>query len=170
MLLFVVLQLYYRETQAQVFSFGLWEIFQNSVFYRILPLDRFLYVSGLHWLCILDKQGNLSIIKYIEEFITHTYFFWLMTHYHQNYWAFLTRKVTKLKLKVLGRQGRNSHLELFYKKGVFKNFGKFSGKRPSQSLFFHKVAAWGLKLYLKRDSGIGLFLWVLWNSQETSIL
>ena len=34
----------------------------------------------------------------------------------------------------------NSRLEVFYKKGVLKNFGKFTGKRQCQSLFFDKVA------------------------------
>ena len=33
-------------------------------------------------------------------------------------------------------------------KGVFKNF------------------AWGLQLYEKRDSGTGVFLWLLWNFLE----
>ena len=29
---------------------------------------------------------------------------------------------------------------MFYKKGVLKNFAKFTGKHPCQSLFFNKVA------------------------------
>ena len=48
---------------------------------------------------------------------------------------------------------RSSHQEVFWKKGVFKNFAKFTGKHPCQSLFF---AAWGLQL-LKRESGTGVF-------------
>ena len=34
---------------------------------------------------------------------------------------------------------RNSHRRCFIKKGVLKNFAKFSGKRLCQSLFFNKV-------------------------------
>ena len=50
---------------------------------------------------------------------------------------------------------RSSRPEVFCKKGVFRNFKKFTGKRLCQSLFFNKVA---LQLYLKRDSNTGVFL------------
>ena len=46
------------------------------------------------------------------------------------------------------------------KKGVLRNFAKFTGKHLCQSLFFNKVA--GLSLMpatlLKRDPGTGVFL------------
>ena len=35
---------------------------------------------------------------------------------------------------------RNSHLEVFCKKGVLENFAKFTGKNLCHSLFFNKVA------------------------------
>ena len=35
---------------------------------------------------------------------------------------------------------QNQAPEMFYKKGVFKNFAKFTGKHPCQSLFFNKIA------------------------------
>ena len=35
---------------------------------------------------------------------------------------------------------RSSRPEVFYKKGVLKNFAKFTGKHLYQSLFFNKVA------------------------------
>ena len=47
--------------------------------------------------------------------------------------------------------------QVFYEKGNLRNFTKFTGKYPYQSLFFNKVAG-GLQLYLKRDSGTGVFL------------
>ena len=40
----------------------------------------------------------------------------------------------------------NSRPEVFRKKGVFRNFAKFTGKHLRQSLFFNKVA--GLRLLL----------------------
>ena len=43
------------------------------------------------------------------------------------------------------------------KKGVLRHFTKFIGKHLCQSLFFNEVV--GLQLYLKRDSGTGVFLW-----------
>ena len=53
---------------------------------------------------------------------------------------------------------RRSRPEVFCKKGVLRNFAKFTGKHLFQSLFFNKVA--GLTL-LKRDSGTGAFLRIL---------
>ena len=52
---------------------------------------------------------------------------------------------------------RSSHLEVFCKKGVLRHFAKFLGKHLYQGLF-NKVAGSGLQLYLKTDSGTGVFL------------
>ena len=49
--------------------------------------------------------------------------------------------------------------EVFCKKGILRNFAKFTGEHPCQRLFFSKVA--GLSpatLLKKRDSGTGVFL------------
>ena len=40
---------------------------------------------------------------------------------------------------------RNSRLEVFYKKGIPKNFAKFTGKYMCQILFFGEVAVLGLQ-------------------------
>ena len=45
------------------------------------------------------------------------------------------------------------------KKGILKNFAKFTGKHLCKSLFFNK-------LYSKRDPGTGVFLWILRNFLE----
>ena len=39
-----------------------------------------------------------------------------------------------------GQHARSSRSELFYQKGVVKNFAKFAGKHLYQSLFVNKVA------------------------------
>ena len=51
----------------------------------------------------------------------------------------------------------------FFKKIVFKNFTKLKGNHLCHSLFFNKVAGWGLHLYEIRCSGTGVFLWILRN-------
>ena len=44
-------------------------------------------------------------------------------------------------LKLMGnRNARSSHPEVFYKKGVLRNFAKFTEKHLCQGLFFNKVA------------------------------
>ena len=57
----------------------------------------------------------------------------------------------------------SSRPEVFCKKGVFKNFAKFTGKHLCQSLFFYKVSGLRLKLFKKRGSGTGVFLWIMQN-------
>ena len=52
---------------------------------------------------------------------------------------------------------RSSHRGCSVKKGVLRNFAKFTGKHLCQSLFSNKVAG-ALQLYLKRYSGTGVFL------------
>ena len=46
--------------------------------------------------------------------------------------------------------------EVLCKKGVFRNFATFTGKHLCQSHFYFR-----LQLYLKRDSGTGVFLGIL---------
>ena len=52
-------------------------------------------------------------------------------------------------------RNRSSRPEVFCKKGALGNFTKFTGKHLCQSLFFNK-----------KDSGTGVFLWILWNFWE----
>ena len=51
---------------------------------------------------------------------------------------------------------RSNRPELFCKKGVLKNFTKFTGQYLCQSLFLNKV----LK---NEDPGTCFFLWILWS-------
>ena len=53
---------------------------------------------------------------------------------------------------------RSSHRSCSIKKGILKNFSKFTGKHLCQSLFFNKVAGLRPAILLKRDSGTGVFL------------
>ena len=50
--------------------------------------------------------------------------------------------------------------EVFYKKGVLRNFAKFTRKHLCQNLLFNKVRSATL---LKRHPGKGVFLWILRN-------
>ena len=68
----------------------------------------------------------------------------------------------KLKKPFLTSTARSSHQRCSIKIGVLKNFTKFTGKHLCQSLFFNKVAGLYATL-LKRDSGTGVFPWILWK-------
>ena len=52
---------------------------------------------------------------------------------------------------------------MFCKKGVLKNFGKFTGKHLCQSLFYLSCTPQPATI-LKTDSGTAVFLWIYWNS------
>ena len=58
---------------------------------------------------------------------------------------------------------------VLWKKGVLRNFAKFTGKHLCRSLFLIKLQASGLQLYQKRNSGTVVFLWTLRNSKNTFI-
>ena len=53
---------------------------------------------------------------------------------------------------------RGSHRRCSLRKGVLRNFAKFTGNHLYQSLFFNKVAGLRPATLLKRNSGTGLFL------------
>ena len=47
-----------------------------------------------------------------------------------------TKKVVKYLVLADSNIIRSRRLEVFFRKGVLRNFAKFTGKRPCQSLFF----------------------------------
>ena len=50
---------------------------------------------------------------------------------------------------------------MFYKIGVLKNFGKFTGKHLYREFFFNKVAGLQCATILKKTLGRSVFLWIL---------
>ena len=62
----------------------------------------------------------------------------------------------KIRYKEINYRSRRP--KVFCKKGVLKNFAKFTGKHLCQSIFFNQVARSTLQLYLKRYSGSGVLL------------
>ena len=70
---------------------------------------------------------------------------------------------------------RSSHRRCYLRKGVPRNSAKFTGSTCARISFLIKVQAWGqslffnkvgLQLYYKRDSGRGVFVWILRNFLE----
>ena len=57
---------------------------------------------------------------------------------------------------------RSSRLDVFCKI-VLKNFTKITEKHLCRVSFLIRLPAWDLQLYQKRDSGTGIFLWILRN-------
>ena len=52
----------------------------------------------------------------------------------------------------------SSRPQMFCKKGVLRNFGKFTWKYLYHNFFFNEVADLHLQLYWERDSGTGIFM------------
>ena len=65
---------------------------------------------------------------------------------------------------ILHRQ--KQHQRCYIKKDTRRNFAKFSGKHLCQGLFLNKIADFRPATLLKRDSGTGVFLWILSNFYE----
>ena len=53
--------------------------------------------------------------------------------------------------KLILHENRSSHQTCSIKKGVLRNFAKFTGKHLRQSLFFNKITGLSLQLYLKES-------------------
>ena len=51
----------------------------------------------------------------------------------------------------------------YFKKAALKNFAKFAGRHLFWVFFLIILLTWGMKLYSKRDSNAGVFLWILRN-------
>ena len=62
----------------------------------------------------------------------------------------MKKQCHKVRLLRLYASATSSHQRCSMKKGVLRNFAKFTGKHLCQSLFFNKVAGWGLQFDLKR--------------------
>ena len=62
---------------------------------------------------------------------------------------------------------RRSRREVFCTKGIFKNFTKFKENTSVGVFFLIKLQLLDLKLYLKRGSSTGVFLWMLQNFLAT---
>ena len=54
---------------------------------------------------------------------------------------------------------------MFFKLDIFGNFTKFTGKHLYSSLFLIKLQAYSLQAYnfIKKNSEVGVFLWILRN-------
>ena len=68
---------------------------------------------------------------------------------------FTRKHLYLLKVSIQLYEDRSSRPEVFSKTGVLKNVAKFTGKHLCQS---PPSASLGLQLYLKKDSGTGVFL------------
>ena len=80
-----------------------------------------------------------------------------------NTWILLSNLMTQINLLLLYKQPS----EVFCKKGVIRNFAKFTGKHLCQSLFFNKFAGSSLQLYWNWDSGTGAFQRIFEISKNT---
>ena len=135
-----------------------------SFFYQGLSMAQLhvMWELRFHWVasfrCILPCEK----ISTVEEIATK----------HRssvNYMVLLSLHCTKLKfyMKDFINNVQNQPPAVFYKKRFLKNFTKIHRKHLYQSLFFNKVeGTWGLQLYSKRNSGTGVFLWILRNFKE----
>ena len=114
-----------------------------------LPLSEVL-ISLLKYLYL-----NFSSIEFENELKKH------VRNVAEIKYEFVKLAVIFLLFLILIIKSRNSRPEVFCKNGAPRSFTEFTEKHLCQSLFFNKNA--GLQIYLKRDSGIVVFLCILWN-------
>ena len=64
-------------------------------------------------------------------------------------------------------RNRSSHWTCSVGEGVLRKFAKITGNTCVRVSFLIKLQASGLQLYLKRESGTSVFLWIFRKFQET---
>ena len=69
----------------------------------------------------------------------------------------------KIKHNFFGSFHSSIRSDMFYRIGLFKNFGKLTGKRFSRSFFLIKLYTIKLATLLKRDSSSDVLLWLFRN-------
>ena len=94
---------------------------------------------GFFWIMAIKYTEKVYYLNFLE-YTTST-----GSTEFQKFWS----KVAKLSIKVTNIMiNRSSHQRCSMKKGILKNFTKFTGEHLCQSFFFNKV---------------GVLLWILWN-------
>ena len=88
-----------------------------------------------HSLKIYLRKHFILIDFYFLNMASFVYFKSIASHFHMN--------TIKSKFRIIFRSSRP---DVFFEKGVLKNFAKFKGKHLCQSLFFNKVACKGVFL------------------------
>ena len=81
------------------------------------------------------RKHFILIDFYFLNMASLVYFKSIASHFHMN--------TIKSKFRIIFRSSRP---DVFFEKGVLKNFAKFKGKHLCQSLFFNKVACKGVFL------------------------
>ena len=79
----------------------------------------------------------------LHDLIVFFLVYWAITYsepFQTSKMKFFVKIVTSQETTPLLRRFRSSRLEVFCRKGVLRNFAKFTGKHLCQSLFFNKVA------------------------------
>ena len=89
-------------------------------------LNMFYFVRNSH----VSSQGTLKITRGFFFALTSYVYWWQ----HKRTWIIWAAKNTCFE------NCRSSRPKVFCKKGVLRNFTKFTGKHLCQSLFFNKVA------------------------------
>ena len=85
---------------------------------------------------------------YIESVSKRSFFLQIWSIAHKTLVpVYLIRRLCSCHFHLIGFS-RSSRRELFCKKGVLRNFRKFTGKYLCQSLFYNKVAGMMLKMRL----------------------
>ena len=76
-----------------------------------------------------------------------------------------TRRLQSIPVKYfkMAEISRTSRSEVFREKIALTSFAKFARKQLYESLIFNKAVGWVLPLSKTRDTGTGVFLWILWN-------
>ena len=121
---------------------------------RIIRLIKFELCFELNFMC-----NNFTFFSRNKQIIVKTWLkyssivtFYVLDRIFEQIYLDITSNTVKL---------RKSRPEVFFQKGVLRNFAKFIRKHLCQCLFFNKVVDLRPAILLKKDSDTVDFLWIL---------
>ena len=120
--------------------------------------------SWLHWMKLWRSNSYLTKAPEIDIILVLKKLFLLDSHVamaSRNEAFVMPEFKLNISLSLRLKKNRSSCSRVFCKKGVLKNFAKFTGKPLCQSRFFNRVTGH----FMKKETGTGFFLRILQNFQ-----
>ena len=128
-----------------------------------------------HFLLVDHEYIRLMILNFFVKFIPET--FYQINISSNDFGPLFCSRVLLIQISLPPRpfgklisKNRSSRSQMFCKIGVLKIFAIFTGKYLCWSLFLTKLQAWRPAILLKRNSNLGVCLWILQKNFKNSFL
>ena len=143
--------------QRRLISISSFNTKLSKIFYRIFQRKTITQILNVAYRIL--SENALTCNQVIHEFNKT-----ILLRELENFIILINKNACGLKFKIANVRKTNNKKqppEVFHKRTVLKSFSIFTGKCLCWSLFLLKLLTFSSATLLKRDSGAGVFLWIL---------